>query len=355
MTPVTNADRAPARPGPGGRPPESVALLKMLTAPWIAQALYVVAEFDLADRLESGPATADDLAAASGLHPAAVYRFLRTLASVGVFTEVEPHTFALTPLGRFMCTDTPGSMKHSALLFGAETFRSWAEVAYTAKTGLPGFDKVYGKPFYDYLADRPALASVFNRVVGGGAAGLVPPVVRELPLADCQHVVDVGGGTGALLAEVLGQHDQLSGTLVDLPAAVADAPKILAEAGVSQRCDVVAGSFFDELPSGADAYLLARVLHNWNDDDAVRILRNVHTAMAGKGQLIIVERLLPAGDEYHFGKIFDLVMMAVLGGRDRNISEYERLLVAAGFEMVDRLTDVGELGALIARPVIQNK
>jgi SAM-dependent methyltransferase len=267
-----------------------------------------------------------------------------------VFTEVEPHTFALTPLGRFMCADTPGSMKHSALLFGAETFRSFTEAPYTAKTGLPGFDKVYGKPFYDYLAERPELATVFNRVLGGGAAGLVPPVVRELPFDDCEHVVDVGGGTGALLAEVLGQHNGLTGTLVDLPAAVADAPKLLAEAGVSERCDVMAGSFFDDLPAGADAYLLARVLHNWNDDDAVRILRNVHTAMAGSGQVIIVERLLPAGDEYHFGKIFDLVMMAVLGGQDRNTAEYERLLTAADFVIADRLTGVGELGALIARP-----
>jgi hypothetical protein len=366
MKPVTGTDAPPgpgraAGPGgpgngpggpggPGGPPPEMLRLLQMLTAPWIAQALYVVAKFDLAEALADGPKTSDALAEGAALHPATVYRFLRTLASVGVFTEVDSHTFALTDLGRRMCGDVPGSMKYSALLFGEETFRSWAEIEYTARTGRPAFDEVYGRPYYDYVAEHPQVGEVFNRVMGGAAAGLVPAIVAELDFTECNRVVDVGGGNGTLVADVLGRHDHLTGTLVDLPAAVADAPDTLGAAGVADRCEVVAGSFFDDVPSGGDAYLLSRVLHNWSDEDALRILRNIHTAMAGKGQLMIFERLLPDGDDYHLGKVFDLVMMVVLGGRDRSATEYETLLDTAGFTVAQRRTDVGDLGVVIARP-----
>jgi len=347
--PITAAHRpAPPAAPPGPPPAASMRLLEMLTAPWIAQAMYVVARFDIADRLADGPRSAESLAAETGLHADTLFRMLRTLASVGVFTETRPRHFGLGETGQYLRGDVQASQKYSALLFGAETFRAWAEVLHTARTGEPAFDKVFGRSFYSYLEDHSEASELFNRVMA--VAGVVPPVTRAFDFTPHRHVVDVGGGSGAVIAAILAGNPEMRGTLVDLPEAVAGAEPALSAAGVSDRCARVAGSFFEPLPEGADLYLLSRVLHNWSDADAVRILRNVRAAVPAHGRLLVCERFLPDGDEYHIGKVFDLVMLVMLGGRDRSAAEYRDLLGTAGFEVTGQEPGPAGVGMLVARP-----
>jgi hypothetical protein len=350
MTDTVNLSRTvPGAHRPGPPAPESVRLLQMLVAPWIAQSLYVAAKFDIADRLAAGPAGVDRLAEESGLHADTLYRMLRTLASVGVFSEPEPRRFALAELGQFLRADVPGTQKFSALLFGEETFRAWADVVHTARTGKPAFERLYGVPFYDYLDQHPESNRIFNRVMG--QADVVPPMALAYDWSATRHIVDVGGGSGALVANVLADHPGLTATLFDRREAVDEAGPTLAAAGVTGRCTVVAGSFFDEVPAGGDAYVLSRVLHNWSDERALAILRQLRKAVPPDGRLLIFERLLPDGDVPSIGKVFDLVMLVVLGGRDRSAAEYRKLLDAAGFGVVDEIVGPAEFGRLTCVPV----
>ncbi|MFE9441192.1 methyltransferase [Streptomyces sp. NPDC006602] len=335
-------------PGPGGPPAGSENLLRILTSPWVAQAVYTVARFDLADRLANGPQTSDELAEATGLDPDALYRIMRTLSSFGVFRGLGDRRFALDEAGHLLRDGVPGTQKYSALLFGEETFRSWGEVAHSVRTGRPAFDEIYGKTFYDYLSSHPAGSENFNRVMGGAA--VVPPIAESFDFGPYKHVVDVGGGTGALLASVLSRHPQLSGTLFDLPEAIAQAEREL-DGPVRARSSLVAGSFLDSAPVGGDVYLLSRVLHNWADADATAILRNVRAAMSPGGRLLIFERFLPDDDTPHMGKIFDLVMLVVLGGRERSSHEYAALLAETGFRPVREIEGPRNMGLLEAEAI----
>lgn len=344
----TIPDRQADAPPPGPPPAESLRLLEMLTGSWISQSLYIVARFDIADRISGGARMAGDIAAEAGLDPLALFRIMRALASVGIFSQNEDETFGLTELGRYLTSDVPGTQKYSAILFGEETFRSWAEIRHTARTGEPAFETVYGESFYDYLEQHPDASAVFNRVMG--VSGAVP-LARAFDFSPYREVVDVGGGVGALLTDILQTHSHLSGTIVDLAEAAGEAERQIAAAGLASRCRYQAGSFFGNLPSDGDVYLLSRVLHNWHDEDAARILANVRTAIAPHGRLLILERFLPAGDEFHMGKIFDLVMMVMLGGRERTAEEYGRLLSGSGFGVVEQLSGPAGIGILVAEPV----
>ncbi|GAA2149965.1 methyltransferase [Actinomadura napierensis] len=344
-------DSAPAPPpaGPGGPPPPgSLRLLRLLTGTWIAQSVHAVAELDVADRLAAGPRAVADLAAEAGADAGALFRVMRALVPPGVFEEPEPGVFALGELGEFLRSDVPGTQKYSALLFGAETFRSWAEVLHSVRTGEPAFPAVYGSSFYEYLDRHEKVAESFNRTMGAG--GMVPPVARSFDFTGHRHVVDVGGGSGALLAAVLSWEPGLTGTLFDLPEAVAE-PEAAITGPFSERCSIVTGSFFDEVPEGGDVYLLSRVLHNWNDADAGRILRNVRAAMRPGSRLLVFERLLPDAASEHIGALFDLVMLVVLGGRERTLHEYASLLEGAGLEVVRSADGPRDMGVIEARAV----
>lgn len=324
----------------------SMNLLRMLTAPWIAQAVYAVAELGLADELAGGPRTVIDLAAAVDADPDALYRIMRTLSAQGVFKETEPRLFELGELGGYLRSDVPGTQKYSALLFGAETFRSWGEVMHSVRTGKPAFEKVFSVSFYDYLASHEEIAGVFNQVMG--AAGVVPPVAQTVDFGQYRSAVDVGGGTGALLGSLLRRWPNLSGTIFDLPEAIGQVdPELTAEMGA--RLTTVSGSFFAEIPGGGDVYLLSRVLHNWNDQDAAAILSGIRAAMKPAGRLLIFERFLPDDDSPHMGKLFDLVMLVMLGGRERTLREYGDLLATAGFETVLNVEGPRDMGLLEAK------
>ncbi len=307
-------------------------LLATLSAGWLAQGLSVLVRLGVPDLLADGPRTVDELAAATGADPAALHRLLRALSSARLFRQTAPGTFALDPVTELLRSDAPGSADLTALMYGNEVYRSFAELEYTLRTGRPAFEKVYGRPFYPYLEDNPDAAHAFNEAMGGQP---VPAVLASCDLTGVGTLVDVGGGNGSLLASLLTEHADLRGVLVELPDAVRRARSRLDAAGLTDRVEFVEASFFDGVPTGGDVYVLGRVLHNWTDEHALKLLHVVHEAMAPGARLLVLEQLLPDGDATGAGAasaaMVDLLMLVTLEGRDRTEAEYRELLATGGF------------------------
>jgi SAM-dependent methyltransferase len=317
-------------------------LFGILSSPWLAQSCYALVKLGIPDLMAVGSRPVAELAAAAGADVRALHRLLRALTAAGLVHETTPGSYGLTTLAQPLRSDVPRSSRDAAIMFGEEVFRSFAEITYTLRTGKPAFEKVYGQPFYDYLAGNPEAARTFGTAMGGAG---VPAVLSACDFSGVHTVVDVGGGNGGLLARVLRAQPQARGILLDLPAAAVQAKERLAQAGVAGRASIVEGSFFDTMPEGADAYVLCRVLHNWPDDEAAALLRRIRQAMAAGGRVIVIEDLIqppaaPAGagqaasDQVSGtsgAEVMDLLILLMLSGCDRSESEYAGLLGQAGF------------------------
>ncbi|HKB29210.1 MAG TPA: methyltransferase [Streptosporangiaceae bacterium] len=350
---MTGRDGGPtAGRGAGPGFADRARLMQIMSSPWLAQCCYALAKTGIPDLLADGPRAAADLAGESGTHPRALHRMLRALASAGLVEEPARGVFGLTPLTQLLTSGAARSGRPSAIMFGEEVFRSFTEIEYTLRTGKPAFEKVYGQPFYDYLAEHPAAAETFAAAMGGAP---VPQALAACDLTGVRTVADVGGGNGGLLTRVLRAYPDARGILVDLPEAVRQARDRLTAAGLADRVDFVEGSFFDGVPAGADVYVLARVLHNWDDADAEALLRRVRGAMAPGARLLVLEQLLEpagtpddagdsaatggaaggaAGHGFAQGQIMDLLILLTLPGCDRTEAEYRSLLAAAGLDAV---------------------
>ena len=306
-------------------------MLGILAGSWLAQGCYALARLGIADAIGDGEASAASLAAATGTDPVALGRLLRALAVAGLLRQPEPGRFALTPASRLLRRSVEGSVHLNALMQGDEVFRAFAEITHTLRTGEPAFTKVYGQPFYDYLEANPEAARTFHESMGDQP---VPGGLDAMSLDGIGTLVDVGGGDGTLLHSVLAAQPGLRGVLFDLPEAVAVARRSPV-AALGDRVSFVEGSFFDGVPSGGDAYVLSRVLHNWRDEQAVGILRRVRMAAAPGVRLIVLEEFLPAdGGGAPGAGIVDLLMLVTLEGRDRTMAEYVALVERAGFVQV---------------------
>ena len=313
--------------------PAPVALLRMMTGYWISKALNVAAELGVADLLRDGPRSSDELAGACGAHPAALYRLLRALAGVGVFTELDGRRFALTPLAELLRSDVPGSMRALARMYGSEQYRAWDGLLESVRTGEPAFDRTFGASYFDYLGRNPDAGAVFNEAMTGWTTQVADAVVEAYDFTGVNTVVDVGGGHGLLLATILRAHPSMRGALFDLPHVVAGAGPLLEAAGVADRCVTVGGDFFASVPEGGDAYLLAQILHDWDDERCRPILENCRRAMRPDGRVLVVEQVLPPANEPSLGKWLDLHMLVLLTGRERTEAEYGALLEAAELEL----------------------
>ena len=256
---------------PEGTPPP-VALLQMMTGYWVSQAIYVAAKLGIADVLAGGPKTSDELAEATGCHPQSLHRVLRALSSAGIFTETASASFALTPMAEFLQSEHPSSLRALACMYGEEQFRAWGDLLHSVKSGQRAFDNMFGADYFTYLAGHPESDRVFNEAMTGWTNQLVGGVVDAYDFSGFQTVVDVGGGYGALLAAVLERNPGIQGILFDQPQVVGAASDQLQAAGVADRCTLVGGDFFLEVPSGGDAYVLAQILHDWDDERCMEIL-----------------------------------------------------------------------------------
>ncbi len=296
-----------------------------------AQALAVAAELGLADLLREGPRGVEELALATRTDADALYRLLRFLASEGVFREEQPRRFAQTGLSDALRADAPSSPRDFIRMLNSEPYAAWGHLLHSLRTGKPAFEHVFGAPRFEWLAKHPEQAALFQRAMVALGQGGNAEVAEAYDFAGCGRIVDVGGGHGQLLSAILARNPQLSGVLYDLPAGIE-----AARAGVGgplPRCELVAGDFFAAVPEGADAYILKRVIHDWDDDSAVRILDNCRRAMAAGGRVLVVETIVKTGNDPDPIKVMDLNMLAVTGGRERTKDEYMRLFERAGLRL----------------------
>ena len=313
-------------------PPPPAILWGLMKGAMATQALHVACSLGVADRLADGPRPLAEVAAEAGADADALYRFLRALATEEVFAEEAPGVFRNTPASELLRTGGDQRWHEFALQFGDDWYRVFAEAPRAARSGAPVFEHVFGVSFEERLrADSKRLAW-FNRSMEGGAADRVARLAA-LPWRT-EVVVDVGGGTGSALAGLLALHPGLRGVLFDLPDVVAEAEARIAASDLGSRCEVVGGSYYDGIPAG-DAYVLSRILHGCDDEAATAILRNVSAAARGNARVLILDAVVPQGNEPHGSKWLDLLMLLLSGGRERTADEWRRLLGAAGLRVDD--------------------
>lgn len=313
----------------------SLALRRLVNGYQVTQAIHVAAVLGIADLLAAGPRTSDDLAAATGAHPDALYRLLRALTGVGVFREEEDRHFALTDLGACLRSDAPEPVGGWAA-FVAEPYQwqAWGALLHSVRTGENAFRHVHGVDSWTFRARHPELSASFDRAMSDLSRQVSTAILAAYDFGRFARLVDVGGGSGAFLAAILAKHPALRGVLFDQPHVVAGAAPVLAAAGVAERCAVVGGSFFDEVPAGGDAYVLKAILHDWEDEPCVQILRTCRRAMAEGTALLVIERELGQPNQAPDAKFSDLNMLVGPMGRERTPAEYTALLAAAGFRCV---------------------
>jgi SAM-dependent methyltransferase len=295
--------------------------------------LFLAAELGIADVLAGGPLTSSEVAEMVGADPIALHRVMRGLVIDGVLAEHGDGRFVLTPAGDLLREDVPGSIRGSVLVRGGPYYRAAAGLLDAVRSGRVAFEQAHGTSFFDYLGDHPREAAAFQGSMAARSAQEAADVVAAYDFGRFRRLVDVGGGQGILLAAILRRTPHLTAVLFDLPQAVGHARVRLEKAGVLDRCELVAGDFFEGVPSGADAYLLSRVIHDWDDGAARRILARCHAAMAEGGTIVLVEAVLPALAQEQPAVIrMDLHMLTLFNnGRERTAAEFAALLTSVGF------------------------
>ncbi len=314
-------------------PPEAI-LSQMLWGGLIQQSIYAVTKLGVADLLAEKSQTAAELAANTETHAPSLYRVLRTLASVGIFAENADGKFELTPIAALLRKDAPNSMRDFALMLGGEWhWRIFSELMHSVKTGATAQEKACGAELFEYLANNPENAKVFNRAMTSHSQAAVPAIVEGYDFSGIGKLVDIGGGQGILLAGILKANPQTQGILFDMPSVIAGESELLEKEGVTARVEKVSGDFFQSVSAGADAYLMKHIIHDWDDEQSIKILQNIYSAMNGNGKVLIVEMVIPEGNEPSPSKILDLQMLIGTGGKERTEKEYRELLETAGFRL----------------------
>jgi hypothetical protein len=297
----------------------------------LTQLVYIAAKLKIADQLAEGPRAINDLAAVTNSHEESLYRILRTLASLGVFREEDGRRFRLTPAAEMLRSGVPGSLRASAESRGEDwTWRAWGALRESVKTGKTGFDVVYGKNTFDWFAENPEAARLFDEFQAANTSRSADDVVTAYDFSRATVVVDVGGGNGTLLSEILRRHTAPRGILFDLPHVVEAAQPII-DALLGSRIQSVGGDFFKAVPEGGDVYILKYILHDWDETRARNILASCHRAMSMNAQLLVIEDIVCGPNVPCRAKIADIQMLARTGGRNRTESEYRELLSAGGF------------------------
>ena len=330
----------------------TATLIRLVNGYQVSQAIHVAAALGIADLLADGARTSDDLAQASGAHADSLYRLLRALAGAGVLHEDESRRFSLTPVGERLRSDVPGSLHGWAVFVGRPYhWQSWSDLLYSIQTGENAFRHLYGQDVWSYRAERPDESAIFDGAMRARTGALNAGLVDAFDLARFGTLVDVGGGNGALLASVLASQPSLQGVLFDQSHVVAGAGPVLEAAGVADRCRIESGSFFEAVPEGGDAYLLKWIIHDWEDEDSVAILRVVRAAMSESARLLLVERDLGGPNDDSPAKFSDLNMLIGPGGRERTQNEYAALFEHAGFRLARATPTAGELVVFEGEPV----
>ncbi len=311
--------------------PPPVQMIQLLSGFQVSQALYVAASIGVADLLVDGPLPADRLATDLNCDPTALSRLLRTLASLGVFTETGTGTFGLTPLGATLVSGGEGSMRDLALMWMETHYLPFAGLLDTVRTGTCAATEYYQQPFFSWLSTQPDQVDRFSRAMANLTDGIKAGAIASYAFPQSGTIVDVGGADGALLSLALESAPDTTGIVFDLPHVIDRAESTLKSYGLDDRMTAQSGDFFEAVPEGADAYLLSMVLHDWNDADAHRLLTSIRQAAVPGSRVLAFELVMPTGDQPHMSKMIDLTMLGMLTGRERTDAEMQRLFEGAGF------------------------
>jgi hypothetical protein len=313
----------------------SAELARLVDGFRVSQTLYAAVELGIPDLLADDERSSDDLAEASGADASALYRLLRALASLGILYESDGRRFSLTELGRPLRSDVPGSLHGWVKLSGRDyIWRSWGNLANAVREGENSFRMLQDADIWEWRSDHPDESAIFDAAMRSLTGAGNAAILAAYDFGRFGRVVDVAGGNGTLLSAILAAHPQMHGVLFDQEHVVAGAEPVLRAAGVADRCEVVAGSFFSSVPEGGDAYVLKWIIHDWEDEESVAILRTCRQAMSADAVVLVIERDLGPPNENAIAKLADLNMFVMPGGRERTEEEYEQLFAQAGLRHV---------------------
>lgn len=307
-------------------------MMQIATGYWLSKALFCAARAEVADRLAEGPRPVAELAATAEVEQESLYRVLRALASVGIFRETEPGSFALTEKAEFLRGDHAQSMKHFALMVGDDLFEAWSDLYHTVRTGQSAVEKRFGRDFFAEIARDLQKSQLFDRAMQEIHGGETALMLEAYDFSRYETVLDVGGGNGSTLCGLLEAHAGLRGQLFDLPAVAENARAFVAKADLSDRVEIFSGDFFEKVEGSADCIVMRHVLHDWSDGECATILRNSRAALREGGRLLIAEKVVTPGNDPGFVKLLDLNMLAI-GGKERTEDQYRELLEGAGMEL----------------------
>jgi hypothetical protein len=333
MATVSTTSHTSAQPA-GADPAQQI--MQMASGYMMSAALHTVVKLGVADHLADGPLAIGELAARTGSNADALYRMLRPLIAIGVFAETAPKTIALADVSQLLRADHPRSMRDTLLWVTSPFhFTVWAEMESAVRTGEPAIELLYHKPCFEVFQEKPEVSATFNAAMTAMSARIAPALIEAYDFGSIGTLMDVAGGHGFVLCEVLRAYPKLQGILFDMESVIAGAKCRVCDLKMDQRCQTIAGDFFQEIPAGADAYYLQHIIHDWPDEKALSILNNCRRALQGRkdGRLLIVESILSEKPAPHFGNLLDLEMLLMPGGRERTESEYRQLLSRAGFEI----------------------
>ena len=315
-------------------PTPTQAVLHVIAGFWLSRCVYIAAKLGLADLVRDSPRTPAELAALTNTHAPSLYRVLRALAGAGWLQEDKDGRFGSTALSAGLETGAPGSLRALATTeLGEEHYPAWGDLLFSVKTGQLAFDHVFGMPNWQYWAEHAEHAHTFNQGMSEMTAVIEPAVLSICDFSSFTTIVDVGGGRGTLISSILDAYPQARGIVLDLPHVIEQGRQLIADRRLDDRCRMIAGNFFEEVPGGGDAYVLKWVLHDWNDEQSIALLKNCYKAMPAGGKLFVIEAPLPSRNAPSMHKLMDINMLVMTGGHERTEDEYRALLEAAGFEL----------------------
>lgn len=309
-------------------------LSQMLFGGLMQQSISIAAKFGIADLLVEIPQTVEELAAETKTHAPSLYRVLRLLASVGIFSETADRKFELTPIAELLRQDAPNSMRDVAIMQGEEwNWRNYGELRHSVKTGETAQEKAHDIPLFEFLAGNPEDEALFSRAMVNLSSSVIPPIVEAYDFSGAGKLVDIAGGHGFLLAAILKANPHLQGVLFDQSTVIDGAVESLKKQDINDRVELVPGDFFESVPVGADIYTMKHIIHDWDDDESIKILQNIHRAMNEKGKVLIVEMVVPEGNAPSPSKVMDVQMLIATGGKERTRFEYQKLVESSGFNL----------------------
>ena len=327
------SELSPQSPASTDTPPEAV-LTQMITGSLGSQAIYVAAKLGIADLLVDGPRNVNELARLVDADAPSLYRVLRALASFGVFAEQDNRAFALTPTADLLRSDSPRSLRDLAIFFGEDWhWKVWGQTLYSVRTGQAAWGKVHGQEVFPYFAANPEAAKIFDQAMTSLSNLAINAVVEAYDFSGIETLVDVAGGHGRLLTSILEANPSVKGVLFDMPHVIEGAKESESVKAAGSRCELISGDFFVEVPAGADAYFMKHIVHDWDDEQALQLLRNIRRVMKPNGRVLLAEAVISDGGERDFGKLLDIEMLVSPGGKERTADEYRELFAQAGLRL----------------------